>query len=48
MGSMSMRELLQVQLKDAVKNADVVLTCTGRDEDMMEIVFSDEGVVPAS
>lgn len=33
-------------MKDAVKNADVVLTCTGRDEDMMEIVFSDEGVFP--
>ncbi|AXE61220.1 NAD(P)-dependent oxidoreductase [Candidatus Thioglobus sp. NP1] len=31
-------------MKDAVKNADVVLTCTGRDEDMMEIVFSDEGM----
>ena len=33
-------------MKDAVINADVVLTCTGRDEDMMEIVFSDEGVFP--
>ena len=33
-------------MKDAVKNADVVLTCTGRDEDMMEIIFSDEGVFP--
>ena len=26
-------------IEDAVKDADVVITCTGRDEDMMEIVF---------
>ena len=33
-------------LQEAVKNADVVITCTGRDEDMMEIVFSDSGMLP--
>ena len=33
-------------IKDAVKDADVVITCTGRDEDMMEIVFSDDGMMP--
>ena len=32
--------------EDAVKDADVVITCTGRDEDMMEIVFSDDGMMP--
>ena len=33
-------------IDDAVKDADVVITCTGRDEDMMEIVFSDDGMMP--
>ncbi|HIF36758.1 MAG TPA: NAD(P)-dependent oxidoreductase, partial [Candidatus Thioglobus sp.] len=33
-------------LEEAVINADVVITCTGRDEDMMEIVFSDGGMLP--
>ena len=33
-------------IEDAVKDADVVITCTGRDEDMMEIVFSDDGMMP--
>ena len=33
-------------IEDAVKDADVVITCTGRDEDMMEIVFSDDGIMP--
>ena len=32
-------------IEDAVKDADVVITCTGRDEDMMEIVFSDDGMM---
>ena len=32
-------------LEEAVTNADVVITCTGRDEDMMEIVFSDGGML---
>ena len=27
-------------LEEAVSDADVVVTCTGRDEDMMEIVFA--------
>jgi len=31
-------------LEKAVFDADVVITCTGRDEDMMEIVFSDNGI----
>jgi len=33
-------------IEDAVKDADVVITCTGRDEDMMEIVFSEGGMFP--
>ena len=33
-------------IEDAVKDADVVITCTGRDEDMMEIVFLDDGMMP--
>tara|TARA_B110000008_G_C16924122_1_gene545988 strand:+ start:626 stop:1510 length:885 start_codon:yes stop_codon:yes gene_type:complete len=33
-------------IEDAVKDADVVITCTGRDEDMMEIVFSKNGMMP--
>jgi len=33
-------------IEDAVKDADVVITCTGRDEDMMEIIFSDDGMMP--
>jgi 3-hydroxyisobutyrate dehydrogenase len=32
-------------IEDAVKDADVVITCTGRDEDMMEIVFSEGGLM---
>ena len=32
-------------IEDAVKDADVVITCTGRDEDMMEIVFSEGGMI---
>jgi 3-hydroxyisobutyrate dehydrogenase len=31
-------------LEKVVFDADVLITCTGRDEDMMEIVFSDNGV----
>ena len=31
-------------LADAVLDADVIMTCSGRDEDMMEIVFSEDGV----
>ena len=31
-------------LEEAVSDADVVITCTGRDEDMMEIVFADDGL----
>jgi len=33
-------------LEQAVSDADVVITCTGRDEDMMEIVFADDGFYP--
>ena len=33
-------------LEQAVSDADVVITCTGRDEDMMEIVFADDGLYP--
>jgi len=33
-------------LEEAVSGADVVITCTGRDEDMMEIVFADDGLYP--
>ena len=29
-------------LEESVSDADVVITCTGRDEDMMEIVFADD------
>ena len=32
-------------IEDAVSDADVVITCTGRDEDMMEIVFSENGML---
>jgi 3-hydroxyisobutyrate dehydrogenase len=32
-------------IKEAVSDADVVITCTGRDEDMMEIVFSENGMM---
>ena len=31
-------------LEQAVTEADVVITCTGRDEDMLEIVLSNNGV----
>ena len=34
-------------LEEAVSGADVVITCTGRDEDMMEIVFADDGLYPS-
>ena len=37
---------IALTIEDAVKDADVVITCTGRDEDMMEIVFSDDGIMP--
>ena len=37
---------IALTIEDAVKDADVVITCTGRDEDMMEIVFSDDGMMP--
>ena len=30
---------------DAVSDADVIITCTGRDEDMMDIVFSENGML---
>jgi len=33
-------------LEEAVSSADVIMTCAGRDEDMMEIVFSDNGLYP--
>ena len=33
-------------IEEAVSDADVIITCTGRDEDMMEIVFSDDGMLP--
>ena len=33
-------------LEQAVSSADLVITCTGRDEDMMEIVFADDGLYP--
>ena len=33
-------------LEQAVSVADVVITCSGRDEDMMEIVFGDDGLYP--
>jgi len=33
-------------LEQAVSEADVVITCTGRDEDMLEIVLSDNGMYP--
>ena len=33
-------------LKEAVSDADVIITCAGRDEDMMEIVFSENGLQP--
>ena len=32
-------------IKDAVIDADYIVTCTGRDEDMMEIVFSKQGMI---
>ena len=32
-------------IKEVVMDADFVVTCTGKDEDMMEIVFSDQGVI---
>ena len=32
-------------IEDAVSDADVVITCIGRDEDMMEIVFSENGML---
>ena len=35
-----------ISLEEAVSDADVVITCTGRDEDMMEIVFADDGLYP--
>ncbi|MCS5591583.1 MAG: NAD(P)-dependent oxidoreductase [Gammaproteobacteria bacterium] len=31
-------------LEDAVSSADIIMTCAGKDEDMMEIVFSENGV----
>ena len=31
-------------LEQAVIDADVIITCTGRDEDMLEIVLSDNGM----
>ena len=32
-------------IKEAVIDADFVITCTGRDEDMMEIVFAEQGMI---
>jgi 3-hydroxyisobutyrate dehydrogenase len=32
-------------IKEVVMDADFVVTCTGKDEDMMEIVFSDQGMI---
>ena len=32
-------------IEEAVSDADVVITCTGRDEDMMEIIFSELGML---
>jgi len=35
---------ISLSLEQAVTEADVVITCTGRDEDMLEIVLSNNGV----
>ena len=35
---------VSTSLEQAVSDADIVITCTGRDEDMMEIVFADDGL----
>ena len=32
-------------IKEAIMDADFVVTCTGRDEDMMEIVFAEQGII---
>jgi len=32
--------------EEAARDADVIITCAGRDEDMMEIVFSENGLHP--
>ena len=32
-------------IKEVVMDADFVVTCAGKDEDMMEIVFSDQGMI---
>jgi len=32
-------------IKEALIDADFIVTCTGRDEDMMEIVFSEQGMI---
>ena len=32
-------------IKEAVVDADFVVTCTGKDEDMMEIVFAEQGMI---
>ena len=32
-------------IKEVVMDADFVVTCTGKDQDMMEIVFSDQGMI---
>jgi 3-hydroxyisobutyrate dehydrogenase len=32
-------------IKEAVMDADFVVTCTGRDEDMMDIVFAEQGMI---
>jgi len=35
---------MSATLEGAVSDADVIMTCAGRDEDMMEIVFSESGL----
>ncbi|WP_416677871.1 NAD(P)-dependent oxidoreductase [Candidatus Pseudothioglobus sp. Uisw_016] len=36
---------VSTSIKEAVMDADFVVTCTGRDEDMMEIVFAEQGMI---
>jgi 3-hydroxyisobutyrate dehydrogenase len=37
---------MSATLEGAVSDADVIMTCAGKDEDMMEIVFSESGLYP--
>jgi 3-hydroxyisobutyrate dehydrogenase len=36
---------VSTSIKEAVMDADFVVTCTGRDEDMMEIMFAEQGMI---